>query len=96
MATICLDATRISNKRFWNSYPDNDAVIGNNNKTRAARSSALKNNKLIQNRHELCKVVPGRITDATNTRKSKSTPGNKSEVKAKKGLPTDKPRCLRI
>ncbi|KAJ6911316.1 hypothetical protein NC652_021826 [Populus alba x Populus x berolinensis] len=77
------DATRISNKRFSNSYPDNDAVIGNNNKTRVARPSALKNNKVIQNRHEQCKVVPCRITDAspTNTRKSKSTPGNKSEVK---------------
>jgi hypothetical protein len=98
MATICLDATKISNKRFSNSYPDNDAVIGNNNKTRVARPSALKNNKLIQNRHELCKVVPSRITDAspTNTRKSKSTPDNKSEVKVKKGLPTDTPRSMRI
>nr|TKR83837.1 uncharacterized protein D5086_0000266080 [Populus alba] len=91
-------ASSIPRPRAVLSSPDNDAVIGNNNKTRVARPSALKNNKVIQNRHEQCKVVPCRITDAspTNTRKSKSTPGNKSEVKVKKGLPMDKPRCLRI
>ncbi|KAJ6725819.1 hypothetical protein OIU79_004053 [Salix purpurea] len=71
-------ASSIPRPRAVLSSPDNDAVIGNNyNKTKVARSSALKNSKVIQNRHELCKVVPSRIADAstpTNSRESKSTP----------------------
>ncbi|KAJ6351435.1 hypothetical protein OIU78_007370 [Salix suchowensis] len=86
-------ASSIPRPRAVLSSPDNDAVIGNNyNKTKVARSSALKNSKVIQNRHELCKVVPSRIADAstpTNTRESKSTPDSRSEVKVKKGLPAE-------
>ncbi|KAJ6689207.1 hypothetical protein OIU85_005592 [Salix viminalis] len=104
-------ASSIPRPRAVLSSPDNDAVIGNNyNKTKVARSSALKNSKVIQNRHEQCKAVPSRISVAstpTNTRESKSTPDSRSEVKVKKGLPaevssqrrkiaTDKPRCMRI
>ncbi|CAK7327317.1 unnamed protein product [Dovyalis caffra] len=102
-------ASLIPRPRAVLSSPDNDAVIGNNNRTKVARPTASKNNKLIQSRHELCKVVPSQMTDAspTNTRKSKSTPDNKSELKVKKGSPTeasnqrrktatDKPHFMRI
>ena len=90
-------------------YLDNDAVIGSNNWTKVARPTASKNNKLMESRHEPCKVVPGQITDAspTSTRKSKNTSDNKSELKVKKWSPpeassqrrkiaTDKPRFMRI
>ncbi|KAJ6980667.1 LOW QUALITY PROTEIN: hypothetical protein NC653_024110 [Populus alba x Populus x berolinensis] len=68
----------------------NDAVIGSNNWTKVARPTASKNNK-ADGKHEPCKVVPGQITDAspTNTRKSKNTSDNKSELKVKKWSPPE-------
>ncbi|KAJ6981458.1 hypothetical protein NC653_024754 [Populus alba x Populus x berolinensis] len=102
-------ASSIPRPRAVLSSPDNDAVIGSNNWTKVARPTASKNNKLMESRHEPCKVVPGQITDASpsNTRKSKNTSDNKSELKVKKWSPpeassqrrkiaTDKPRFMRI
>ncbi|KAH8495553.1 hypothetical protein H0E87_018647 [Populus deltoides] len=75
-------ASSIPRPRAVLSSPDNDAVIGSNNRTKVARPTASKNNKLMESRHEPCKVVPGQITDAspTNTRKSKNTSDNKIEM----------------
>ncbi|KAI9386703.1 hypothetical protein POPTR_010G065666v4 [Populus trichocarpa] len=102
-------ASSIPRPRAVLSSPDNDAVIGSNNRTKVARPTASKNNKLMESRHEPCKAVPGQITDAspTSTRKSKNTSDNKSELKVKKWSPpeassqrrkiaTDKPRFMRI
>ncbi|KAJ6771434.1 hypothetical protein OIU74_017809 [Salix koriyanagi] len=102
-------ASLIPRPRAVLSSPDNDAVIGNNIRTKVARPTASKNNKLMDSRHEPCKVVAGQITDVspTNTRKSKNTSDNKSELKVKKWSPTevssqrrkiatDKPRFMRI
>ncbi|TXG72424.1 hypothetical protein EZV62_001003 [Acer yangbiense] len=88
-------ATPILRPRAVLSSPDNDAVIGNKNRTKAERPTALKNRNSVQNRHSnaQCKVIPSRViaksqintnllTDTTTTT---TTTDNKSDLKGKKG-----------
>nr|XP_011462409.1 PREDICTED: uncharacterized protein LOC101306220 isoform X2 [Fragaria vesca subsp. vesca] len=65
------------------SSPDNDMVIGNKNKIKAQRSSALKNHSMVQNRSTQC--TPLRITG--NSIKTKSSKGTLVEncLKERKG-----------
>ncbi|KAK2643757.1 hypothetical protein Ddye_018952 [Dipteronia dyeriana] len=88
-------ATPILRPRAVLSSPDNDAVIGNKNRTKAERP--LKNRNSVQNRHldAQCKVIPSRViaksqintnllTDTTTTTTTTTT-DNKSDLKGKKG-----------
>ncbi|KAI9196212.1 hypothetical protein LWI28_021986 [Acer negundo] len=89
-------ATPILRPRAVLSSPDNDAVIGNKNRNKAERPTALKNRNPVQNRHlnVQCKVIPSRViaksqkntnslTDTTTT--TTATTDNKSDLKGKKG-----------
>ncbi|XP_024194909.1 uncharacterized protein LOC112198095 isoform X2 [Rosa chinensis] len=65
-------ASSIPPPRAVLSSPDNDTVIGNKNRIKAQRPSALKNHSLVQNRSTPC--IPLHITEnSINTKKSKGT-----------------------
>ncbi|KAK3187685.1 hypothetical protein Dsin_027246 [Dipteronia sinensis] len=90
-------ATPILRPRAVLSSPDNDAVIGNKNRTKAERPAALKNRNSVQNRHlnAQCKVTPSRViaksqintnlSNDTTTTPTTTTMDNKSDLKGKNG-----------
>ncbi|XP_057992838.1 uncharacterized protein LOC110655593 isoform X2 [Hevea brasiliensis] len=82
-------------------------VIGNKNRVKAVRPSALKNHHSIQSRHAQCKVAPSQAVDESppNTRKSKDTTDNNLKGKKwsttaisspRRNITTNKPSSVRI
>ncbi|KAL5784521.1 hypothetical protein ACOSQ2_006913 [Xanthoceras sorbifolium] len=73
------------------SSPDNDAVIGNKNRTKAERPTALRNRNSVQNRHlkAQCKVIPSHVITKspknTSLSNNTTTTVDKTELKGKKG-----------
>ena len=58
-------------------YSDNDVLIGNKNRIKDGRLSALKNCSVTQDRYARCKVKSSVMTDVPpNTRKSKEAADN--------------------
>lgn len=89
---INIRANSILRPRAVLSSPDNDMMIGNNNRVKAKRPSGLKNPNLVQSRHAQCKIISSNITEGTvNTRKSKKADDSKSDSKGKKGSATAVP-----
>jgi hypothetical protein len=89
---INIRANSILRPRAVLSSPDNDMMIGNNNRVKAKRPSGLKNPNLVQSRHAQCKIISSNITEGTvNTRKSKKADDSKSDSKGKKGSATSVP-----
>ncbi|KAK6254690.1 hypothetical protein SCA6_015995 [Theobroma cacao] len=68
------------------SSPENDAVIGHNNRIKGEHCAALKNHLTVQNRHTTRSHIFAR--SSVKTRKSKDDADSNFEIKPKKGSGT--------
>ncbi|XP_057960120.1 uncharacterized protein LOC131152313 [Malania oleifera] len=79
-------ASSVPRPRAVLSSPENDGMIGNQNRTKAERLSALNDHNMVPNRHAKCKVIR-KVNDKNplkTLRETKEAANNKDNGKGKK------------